>query len=494
MKLMRKYRGFVCAVLILCFFSFHISRPRQALAIVPAVSLAAAAVLAVGAAAGLSYTFDNANAESIAGRLQTFLDDVHPGTAIADYFSARGAAVKDGLMYIGRSLYNRIKEYLQWEVSSNSLSAGNSVLLNSSAYGFDTINGIHYDLTTMRDSNGNFYLAYDGTCYVLEEGDIFVPVTSQSVASFPEIVFSITDDYYMKYLVEYDSQYSSYYFRGYYSSDAGVNWTRHNSQKLSNFLDNSTYTYFLTVTPAYYTTIQGTALTDYIVPIGRICRTRSNWDYIECTLSPLSTFPWTAAQLQGSTDIDVTLASSLSLTASDVISYPDVSEGQSVCVDVGMLTGSTIDEVSDEIIDAAIDGTLSPSISAETWTVDVVTTPQELAQDLDQDLTTDVEDNPTVPDTERIEFDPPAHYTVRDLRTFFPFCIPFDLFDMLGVLAAQPVAPHFEYRFQPGIANIDYTIVIDFQQFDSVALLLRRLETLSFCIGLAMVTRNLIRG
>lgn len=473
MKLMRKYRVFVCAVLILCFFSFQISRPRQALAIVPAVSLAAAAVLAVGAAAGLSYTFDNANAESIAGRLQAFLDDVHPGTSIANYFSARGAAVKDGLMYIGRSLYNRIKEFLQWE-SSN---IGDTFTYGENA--FLTYDDILYQTCTYGKKNSTYFFNDDG---------INLPLTYNF-----DITLKYTDSCFWRLC------YDNSYLVSYRSSDSGVTYEQFYRYSLGSNFDNHSDSYFLTF--AFY------SISDYgVFPFPVVYYTYTGQD--DSVNSP--TFGYYRGKFQGSTASNPVLpwnsnvigdlsgsisqAGSITLTGSDVISYPEVSEGQSVCVDVGMLTGSTIDEVADEIIDAAIDGVLSPSISAETWTVDVVTTPQELAQDLDQDLTTDVEDNPTVPDTERIEFDPPAHYTVRDLRTFFPFCIPFDLFDMLGVLAAQPVAPHFEYRFQPGIANIDYTIVIDFQQFDSVALLLRRLETLSFCIGLAMVTRNLIRG
>lgn len=80
-----------------------------------------------------------------------------------------------------------------------------------------------------------------------------------------------------------------------------------------------------------------------------------------------------------------------------------------------------------------------------------------------------------------------------DLTDFFPFCIPFDIYDMLSMFAASREAPHFDYRFYiPGIC--DETITIDLSPFDSVALVLRRVELVAFAIGLAFVTKKLIQG
>ena len=80
-----------------------------------------------------------------------------------------------------------------------------------------------------------------------------------------------------------------------------------------------------------------------------------------------------------------------------------------------------------------------------------------------------------------------------DLTSFFPFCIPFDLYDFLTCLNAGPVAPVINWELVlPGFGT--YTIVLDLSPFDSVAQLLRRLQLLLFIIGLAVKTRDLIKG
>ena len=80
-----------------------------------------------------------------------------------------------------------------------------------------------------------------------------------------------------------------------------------------------------------------------------------------------------------------------------------------------------------------------------------------------------------------------------DWQNLFPFCIPFDLIEFLGVLAADPVAPKFDWRiYAPNV--VDYTLEIDLSPFDSVAKICRTMELLAFCIGLILLTRNIIRG
>lgn len=84
-------------------------------------------------------------------------------------------------------------------------------------------------------------------------------------------------------------------------------------------------------------------------------------------------------------------------------------------------------------------------------------------------------------------------YPTVGLTDVFPFCIPFDLYAFFSVLAADPVAPHFEIPFRiEGL--VDYTFVIDLSGFDTVAQILRTMELLLFCVGLVLITRNQIRG
>lgn len=80
-----------------------------------------------------------------------------------------------------------------------------------------------------------------------------------------------------------------------------------------------------------------------------------------------------------------------------------------------------------------------------------------------------------------------------DWKSIFPFCVPFDLIEFLGVLNAEPEAPVIHWRFYvPRI--VDYDIVIDLSVFDGVAQIMRTMELLAFCVGLILLTRNIIRG
>lgn len=82
-----------------------------------------------------------------------------------------------------------------------------------------------------------------------------------------------------------------------------------------------------------------------------------------------------------------------------------------------------------------------------------------------------------------------------DLRDFFPFCIPYDIYALLSLLAAEPEAPYFEFDVDIPIIDFTWHIVIDLSPWDDVAAVLRTMELLLFIVGLGVATRNYyIRG
>lgn len=81
-----------------------------------------------------------------------------------------------------------------------------------------------------------------------------------------------------------------------------------------------------------------------------------------------------------------------------------------------------------------------------------------------------------------------------DLKTLFPFCIPFDLIDCVRLFNAEPETPYYEFPVHIPIVNIDYTFVIDLSDFDSVAVVCRTMFLILYIIGLILATRQLIRG
>lgn len=78
---------------------------------------------------------------------------------------------------------------------------------------------------------------------------------------------------------------------------------------------------------------------------------------------------------------------------------------------------------------------------------------------------------------------------------FFPFCIPGDIWELVTILDAEPEAPHFVYDVDFPYMEQPWHIDVDLAAWDPAAQVLRRLELLSFIVGLAMATRNYyIRG
>jgi len=171
------------------------------------------------------------------------------------------------------------------------------------------------------------------------------------------------------------------------------------------------------------------------------------------------TYDSTNTELLISLHNDVNVQDGLSINTG-VITIPQVQNDDKVFVDVGALPGSTVSEVTEGVLSDVATDTLNVSGTvAEEEPEYVITGP----------------------------------VSVSGLDDIFPFCIPFDLYHMLEALAADPIAPHFEWRFYvPRI--VDYTIEIDLSGFNTVAQILRIMETLLFCVGLAFETRKLIRS
>lgn len=90
---------------------------------------------------------------------------------------------------------------------------------------------------------------------------------------------------------------------------------------------------------------------------------------------------------------------------------------------------------------------------------------------------------------------PPSDHKVfalADLSKFFPFCIPFDLYDFFTLLNADPVAPVLSWEIKD-LAGQTYSLDVDLSQWDSVAQLFRRLQLFLFITGLAAASRKFIK-
>ena len=81
-----------------------------------------------------------------------------------------------------------------------------------------------------------------------------------------------------------------------------------------------------------------------------------------------------------------------------------------------------------------------------------------------------------------------------DLKSIFPFCIPFDLINCIKGLSAEGEAPKWVMKI-PMPTGYTWTITVDMADYDSVVRIFRLGEDLLFIVGLIMITRSLmIRG
>lgn len=103
------------------------------------------------------------------------------------------------------------------------------------------------------------------------------------------------------------------------------------------------------------------------------------------------------------------------------------------------------------------------------------------------DLPPVVNPNPDVTAPEDVQ-----PYIVR-LGDVFPFCVPFDIYHMVTLFAAEPEAPHAKWEFSLPFTGGTYEVEWDLREWDEVAALCRKLELILFCVGLAVVTSKLIK-
>ena len=136
-----------------------------------------------------------------------------------------------------------------------------------------------------------------------------------------------------------------------------------------------------------------------------------------------------------------------------------------------------IDDSTDMPVDVPYDDTVDPDPAIEDPEVDPGPTDPVI--------------NPDEPATGDLAVEP----FKLDIKSLFPFCIPFDVVDMLKMLKTDPVAPSYNVNWNIPIINQTLSFTVDLSPFNQVASILRTMEIIAFCIGLAFVTRSMfIRG
>lgn len=83
-------------------------------------------------------------------------------------------------------------------------------------------------------------------------------------------------------------------------------------------------------------------------------------------------------------------------------------------------------------------------------------------------------------------------YVLSGLENVFPFCIPWDIYDFVTLLVADPVAPVIEYPIYNPVTEENNIITIDFSQWETVVIIFRYIFDFLLIIGLLLMARSLI--
>lgn len=167
--------------------------------------------------------------------------------------------------------------------------------------------------------------------------------------------------------------------------------------------------------------------------------------------------------------------------------------------DIGDISGH-LDDIGEQVdgIEQSLEG-VQEGIQTQTGVIsgaidqatsDVVDAIGEQTATLDQSLTDTAEGVQEIAEALQPGEIEPKKF---DLRGLFPFCIPFDIHNLLQKFQAAPVAPHVQLPFVIQSIGFSYTFDLDFSAFDSVAAVMRTVEYIVFAIGLAWATSKVIK-
>lgn len=196
-----------------------------------------------------------------------------------------------------------------------------------------------------------------------------------------------------------------------------------------------------------------------------------NWD-VDLSIPFSSVVPSSVVLSPG---IAASLAASIAQSVIDVAQ--GITDDDSIVIGVGAVPGITESEMADFVADGIRADTLEPT--ATITATDVIDTPVQPYPDIDG-------------------LGLPSLGAALTSR--FPFCIPWDFVDTVQLLAADPVAPDFSFDLLPqrirDYCHITAPTEVRFNmgdpKFSKVGVFCRWGSLISFCFGLAVLTKRMI--
>lgn len=435
-------------------------------AVVIADDIVVAALIAFGAACGLTMTFSGFDSEGAASAVKSYLLDHYLPllgvSSISAWVDSGDILTFSGILRLAPSAANAFRGFWSWIKEGSFAGAG------------PVVDGQAVSLA----STWPTFSEYDSSKRLVEVKEVYSPeyifdflISSQS--------FSIDDDWpsrreFFSLCEQYEgSLFIEHIINGGVSTSSSILFSFF---FLSDLEESSTYEFGSFVSPTFV--LSGTV--DRFSRVIRFDEVLFPGDdgFSSTTiragsgLQRSSAFTWVlgADALVAPTDLGVQ-AGTISIPS--IVSSPDYA-----WVDVDAPDSATLDEVTDLILDDAIAGELAPGLA------------------LSETQPGPLEPTPSPPPVVVIPGWPERLPTIPEVSIIdkLPFCIPGDLLSIVGALQAEPLAPVLVFDFEPwGLPGT--AICLDLSRFDEVAALCRRLELVLYVVGLAVATRRIyIRG
>ena len=189
-------------------------------------------------------------------------------------------------------------------------------------------------------------------------------------------------------------------------------------------------------------------------------------------------------------------------TESKVVTYDSLVKGMTENVKTKPTVSTGVDGLFGDITYPDDGGATFPSWQGTNKNESISGTLPDSGFDNNGDSSND--DNPTGGDTntdnsdeekEPDDIDPEKTKTPELLKKF-PFCVPWDLVNLIQNLSAEKKAPKFKIPFvlKNKVIDIDKNIVIDFSKWEYLAEICRWFFRIIFILALVLLTRNIIKG
>lgn len=413
-----------------------------------AVALTGTAIAVVAgsflAACGLPFLVEGMDrtglTASIEQLLQEFLDEEFFGVSVEDWFAgfgSAGLAIKSGKLILARPLADDLRQFAQWVTDNYASSSGVHEVYNNSS-SFPSFSSVRSSYIIDYPSSISFSRAvtfHDSITYNNCAGSFSIDSPGTYVRFSPSDVP-----------------------RGQYFYVSDFLFLGLSSDRVEQ-AENGVYTYY---------TITDSDLEDGSVNLSITV----TWGGLPFTASAGSVYPLdlTVGAYVSYSDSKLKV---LSVNRAESLAIPqELTEGQSLALDVGATDSMSIEEIAQGVLDDIIAGDLTASAEA----VEEVVSPEEPPDVGDLGL----------PDLGAA------------LISRFPFCIPWDIAKGIKLLAAPAKVPYFEVDFFEPIADRvggwqgSTKIVLDFSQFEILGQLSRWTSTVGFCLMLAGATKRFI--